>query len=258
MSNCESKSNRHKGLHRYIGSWSETISRKIDLPLFHRHLLPAFILLGFAGGALGTEEPPQSNRPSQIAAGATTLKEAKVLWEIEGDLNGDGLLDYAAIVSGQISGDTMEEERLVVLTRTADGSYKLLSQSGAFCGVGKNGKFYELSISKNSLFVRGVWVAEGERYSGLTMQFRYNQNIHDFQLIGEDEESNDGDQNYKVSINYLTGLVNYKREKGKRYKEVKARLGKNSLFKLQDFQCFSQDGLKPNIYIDENFKVKQK
>lgn len=89
------------------------------------------------------------------------------------------------------------------------------------------------------------------------MQFRYNRNINDLELIGEEEESREDGQDYKVSVNYLTGAVIYNREGGRRRREVKAHLTKAPLFRLQDFTCFSQDALKPKVYIDENFKVKR-
>ena len=226
--------------------------------MFRRSLLLAFAMLGYAAGALSTEASAKRFLQSQAWAGANTPRQVNVIFGgTMGDLNGDALPDYAAVVSVGLD-QGLEEERLVVLAGTADGTYKLLSQSGAFCGVGRSGKFYDFRIDANSLFVQAVWTAEPERHSALTMQFRFNRDINDLQLIGEEEVSIDEGQEYKVSINYLTGTAIYTRQKGKRRKQFKASLTEIRLLRLQAFECFSQDALKPLVYIDQNFKLKSK
>lgn len=226
--------------------------------MFSRHLLPALFLLGCVTSAFSKEDAAQRFLQGQSDVNAASLKGFTMRGKTEGDLNGDGLPDYAAIVVGELDGDGGREERLVVLAGVANGTYKMLSLSGSFCGAATNGKFYELSIANASLFVRGVWIAEAERYSSVTLQFRYNSNINDLQLIGEEEESRENGQEYKVSFNYLSKAVIYSREAGKRRKSIKEQLINAPLFRLQDFICFSQDALKPNVYIDEKFNVKRK
>lgn len=224
-----------------------------------RQLFLAFALLGHATGALSTEESAQRFLQSQPWAGASTPREVHVLWGAKGDLNGDGIPDYAALVDVRVEAGAETEERLVVLAGAADGSYQLLSQSGTYCGAGKNGKFYELRVHANSLFVQAVWVAEGERFFASTLQFRFNRSINDLQLIGEEEEQRDKGQDYKVSTNFLTGAMLFSRvgERQRRAVKAKAQLVKTPLLRLQSFQCFSQDELRPSVYIDENFKVKR-
>ena len=226
-----------------------SVMRHMHLP----KLFIAFTLLAHAAYALGSEESAKRFLQSQSWAGASTPREVNVLWGVVGDLNGDGVPDYAAVV--EVKDEVGAEERLVVLAGAADESYKLLSQSGTFCGAGQNGKFYYLSVNANSLFVQAVWVAEGESFSARTMQFRYNQNINDFQLIGEEEEQRDNGQDYKVSVNFLSGEVLFNRIGERQHREVKAQLVKAPLLRLQSFECFSQDKLRPPIYIDEHFKV---
>jgi len=222
----------------------------------HRlQLFMAFALLAHAPGALGSEESAKRFLQSQSWAGASTPTEVNVLWGAMGDLNGDGVPDYAAVVDVRGEEGAEAEERLVVLAGAADETYILLSQSGAFCGAGSNGKFYYLSVNANSLFVQAVWVAEGESFSARTMQFRYNQNINDLQLIGEEEEQRDNGQDYKVIVNFLSGEVLFNRIGERQYREVKAQLVKAPLLRLQSFECFSQDKLRPPVYIDEHFKV---
>ena len=194
---------------------------------------------------------------SQAWAGTNTPKQVNVLWGTTGDLNTDGLPDYAAVVNVRQDESTEEEEQLVVLTGTADGGYRLLSRSGTFCGAGRSGKFYNLRMDAKSLFVQAVWTAEGERYSGRTLQLRYHHGIDDLELIGEEEVSRDNGQDYKISVNFLTGAVTYSRAGKKQRKEVHAQLIPAPLFRLQSFVCFSQDDLRPRIHIDESFRIKR-
>ena len=230
-----------------------SVMRHMHLP----KLFIAFTLLAHAACALGSEESAKRFLQSQSWAGASTPREVNVLWGVVGDLNGDGVPDYAAVVDVRGEEGAEAEERLVVLAGAADESYKLISQSGTFCGAGQNGKFYYLSVNANSLFVQAVWVAEGESFSARTMQFRFNQNINDLQLIGEEEEQRDNGQDYKVSVNFLSGEVLFNRISERQHREVKAQLVKAPLLRLQSFECFSQDKLRPPIYIDEHFKVTQ-
>lgn len=222
-----------------------------------RHLFLAFALLGHAAAALSTEESAVRFLQSQAWAGTNTPKQVNVLWGTTGDLNTDGLPDYAAVVNVRQDESTEEEEQLVVLTGTADGGYRLLSRSGTFCGAGRSGKFYNLRMDAKSLFVQAVWTAEGERYSGRTLQLRYHHGIDDLELIGEEEVSRDNGQDYKISVNFLTGAVTYSRAGKKQRKEVHAQLIPAPLFRLQSFVCFSQDDLRPRIHIDESFRIKR-
>ena len=219
------------------------------------HLLLGAALLTSNASALSTE--PSANLLPRFHAGADAadLVNATVLLKTEGDLNGDGLADYAAIVTTPLTEGAAEPERLLVLAGAADGTYRLLSLSGQFCGVGRNGKFYELSISESSLIVKGVWVAEAERYSAFTLQFRYDRSMNDLQLVREQSESTEDGQPYRVSFDYLTRAVVHRREDGKKHKEVEAQLIKAAPIKLHAYQCFSQDALKPDIRIDQNLSV---
>ena len=213
-------------------------------------------LFGHLTTTAAAEEGAARFLQAQAAAGVASLANSRVLWDTEGDLNGDGLADYAAVLSRPLD-DGSEEERVVVLAATEQGAYLMMSLSGAFCGVGRSGKFYQLSVTGRSLFVSGVWSAEGENYVGFTLQFRYNQQLDDLQLIGEENESRWARQVSRASFNYLTGNVLLRREGGKKRKEIAAQLSKAPLFRLQDFECFSQDALKPSVHIDEHFKVQR-
>jgi hypothetical protein len=195
----------------------------------------------------------------------------------EGDLNGDGVSDYAAVVALS-GGEGRREERLVVLAGVPDGSYKPISVSGPFCEAAK---FYSISVERNALVVDAVGYADASRSSRTTRQFRYNPKIHDLELIGMEESSVEYDENssYKVSVNYLTKVVHYARHLGSRYvkrsvtadgvekvveysrrsgkhQEAKARFDHAEILRLQGFDCADHTLPDTGVSIDENFKVR--
>jgi len=144
------------------------------------------------------------------------LRHLDFVWEqAEGDLNGDGIADVAMLFRGRNRDDTDIEERLVVLAGTPAGDYRVLSVSGEFC---RPSKFYNMVIQRGSLLVEVVETADGGRWGSNTMRFRYNSDLRDLQLIGEDTRSEDyesGEQE-RSSTNLLTGkYISTTRIKGK-------------------------------------------
>lgn len=200
------------------------------------------------------------------------------IWDgTEGDINGDGIRDYAAVVILPDGKEGRREERLVVFAGASDGSYTPISLSGQFC---EPAKFYNLSIGKNTLFVQAIHNADATHAESFTLQFRYNAKLKDFELIGREEESVEYDENssYKVSVNYLTKVVQYARHLDKKYikqsttaegvekiveytrpsgklKEVKTRFENSTPFRLQGFECSANSAPDTGVYIDEKFKV---
>jgi hypothetical protein len=195
----------------------------------------------------------------------------------EGDMDGDGVNDYAAIVVLSGAKDGRQEERLVVFSGALDGGYKPISVSGQFC---EPDKFYNISMEKNALIVQAVSYADASRAESVTRKFRYNAKISDFELIGREELSVGYDENssYSVSVNYLTKVVRYSRHLGKSYikrsttadggekivdysrrsgkhKEIKAQFENSTIFRLQGFDCGGNSAPDTGVYIDENFKV---
>ncbi len=175
----------------------------------------------------------------------------------EGDLNGDGVLDLSLLLTGR-KGEDPREERLFVLIGRADGSYQVLSTSGEFCHPSK---FYNLDIKNNSLVVQAVYYADAARFSGFTLQFRYNAGIKDLEHIGEQQDDEDYSSNshYKVSLNYLTRAAIHSRRAGKRHKEVRGRLiDAPGVLPLNGFVCSGYGMTNSSVYIDDNFKVLKK
>lgn len=183
------------------------------------------------------------------------LKHLDFVWaRAEGDLNGDTIPDVALVLTGQ-KGDGPREERLVVLTGSANGDYQVFSVSGELCHPGK---FYNLDIRERSVFVQAVEYADSARFSGFTLQFRYSAARQDLELIGEqiDEENYDENSLYRVSINYLTKTAIHTRDAGKRQKEAKAQLTTSLMIHpLQQFDCGNRSLPESPLYIDEAFKV---
>ena len=205
------------------------------------------------------------------AAGGDTSKEKKALLAIptefrhldsvmgstEGDLNGDGVLDLALLVTGH-KDESPREERLFVLIGRTDGSYQVLSMSDEFCHPSK---FYNLDIKNNSLFVQAVYYADAARLSRFTLQFRYNAKIKDLEHIGELQEDEDysNDSHYRVSLNYLTRAAISSRRSGKKYKEVRGSLtDAPGVLPLNGFVCSGYGMTSSSVYIDDNFKVHKK
>lgn len=129
------------------------------------------------------------------------------VWTLaEGDLNGDDIPDAALVVLGWNGEDGTRDERLVVLAGQPDGSYRILSISGQFCHPRK---FYNLNISKQSLFVEALSHASSAYTSSTTFQFRYEAKRDDLVLIGREylSENLDDGSLHRISTNYLTGDV---------------------------------------------------
>lgn len=205
------------------------------------------------------------------------------IWEgTNGDLDGDGIKDYAAVIVLD-GNESRREERLVVLVGTSDGNFRPLSVSGQFC---EPKKFYNLSIRSNSLFVESVNKADASAKNGFTLQFRFNPRVGDFELIGSETNEVEYDENssYKVSVNYLKKVVKHSRLLGKsyferrtttngieeivehsrrssRHKETTAHFDSSVLLRLQGFDCASEwmpgPAVYPSLYIDETFQVKR-
>jgi len=172
-------------------------------------------------------------------------------------LNGDGIPDLALLRTKQ-KGEGQREERLLVLTGRADGSYQVLSTSGEFCHPSK---FYNLEIKNHSLFVQAVYYSDAARFSGFTLQFRYSAKIKDLEHIGEQQDDEDYSSNasHRVSLNYLTNTAIHSRRAGKKYKEARGRIVDGpGVLPLNGFVCEGYGMTGSSVYLDESFKVHKK
>ena len=220
-----------------------------------RSLFAAAMLALACAGPSAAGGPPED---AELLAIPPELRHLNFVWaRAEGDLNGDGIADSALLLTGS-KDEGPREERLAVLAGQADGSYKLLSLSGEFCHPGK---FYNLEIQRNSVFVEAVGYVDSSRYSGFTMQFRYSAARQDLELIGQDlrEESYIENSLSKTSFNLLTQTVVHTRKAGKRVKEVKERLASAAALRpLRRFDCGDHVVSDSPVYIDEGFRVHRR
>ena len=219
---------------------------------FRRLAVLVLLCVGNACVAVG----PTPAEQKALLAIAPEFRHLDLWVSAEGDLNGDGLLDLAVLLTGS-KGEVPREERLFVLIGRTDGSYQVLSMSGEFCHPSK---FYNLDIKNNSLFVQAVYYADAARFSGFTLQFRYNAKIKDLEHIGELQEDKDysSDSYYRVSLNYITNSAIHSRRAGKKYKEVRGRLtDAPGILPLNGFVCSGYGMTSSSVYIDDNFKVQK-
>ena len=242
------------------------------------HWCAVFALLVCASDTVIAQDAVVQSKRMHAAIGAVFPNQRfSIRQGTEGDLNGDGVNDYAVVVVLSDDKEVRPAERLVVFAGGLDGRYKPISVSGPFCAPEK---FYNLSTVKNTLVVQAVQYADSTRMESFTLQFRYNAKLADFELIGGEEDSVEYDANagYKVSVNYLTNVVRYARHLGKTYierstnaegiekivqyarasgkhKEATAQFDNVIRVRLQDFECTGFSAPDTGVYIDEKFKV---
>lgn len=243
----------------------------------------AVALMTFAqGDALAQADTDMFSRINSNLTATFPNKHLSIREGTNGDLNGDGIKDYAVVIVLD-GNESQREERLVVLVGTSDGNFRPLSVSGQFC---EPQKFYDLSIRNNSLFVESVNKADASAKNSFTLQFRFNLRVSDLELIGSETNEVEYDENssYKVSVNYLTRVVKHSRLLGKSYierrtttngieeivehsrrsswhKEATTHFDSFVLPRLQGFDCASDwepsSAVYPSFYIDETFQVKR-
>jgi hypothetical protein len=218
--------------------------------------------LGFAAGVLAQDAPTTIDKKLVPAEASNVKQFAPAGWKIEaqveGDLNGDGLPDYALKLiedkSAKDKDDTPigRQRALVVVLQEPNGKFmraavadKLLQCpdcGGAFYGVGE--------APANVKIEKGVIVVEqdyGSRWTtDLTLRFRYEQESQKFLLIGFDIVSNDRIERNTVteSTNYLTGVRIVKRFR-QRETTSRTHVAKTKIYMDDvDYQKFDEEANK--------------
>jgi hypothetical protein len=216
-------------------------------------LLHGIAILTF--NSSGYCEPPSwVEAQKALAIARAALPESNyALWTSErGDMNGDGILDIALIMTAP-NADGPRHERLVVLAGTAGGGYSVISASGDFCQIRH---WYNLSFKDSSLYVTGYV----RIHSSFTFQFRYTAAMRDLELVSmetlsEDPEASSYD---RKSVNYRSGVVAGLRKVGTRYKEASTSFATTDLARLNGFDCLNFDDKTDRLSIRDDFSVESR
>jgi hypothetical protein len=152
-----------------------------------------------------------------------------------GDFNDDGIDDLALLLV--LPDDSPDETRLVVFAGVPGGRYKLMSASSTYC---KAQKFFNMEAKGTNLYVTAIQYADPNDIVSETLQFRFNRQVGDMELIGrEDAWKSFIHESYdKTSINYKTGkVVTAKRYHGRKRTTEQSSISVAPLVRLNGFNC---------------------
>lgn len=194
-------------------------------------VLAALIL--FCPMAVGAQE----NFASIDAFVKSTLQgEAQLGESARGDLNGDGMQDWAGVVHRRPA-DFSRTYQLYVLLRLREGGFRLAEKSveaeipGMGCCWLEN-----LEIRRASIYVQNN-AKTASTMEAATHQFKLLKG--EWRLIGlkiyYTDHTPKADSTIDTDMNLLTGLVIEKRQKGNRKPVVTSRRKKFATFLLKDY-----------------------
>jgi hypothetical protein len=160
--------------------------------------------------------------------------------EARGDLNGDGLEDWAGVIQRQ-QPDAAQTYQLYVLVRSGQG-YRVVEKSkeapvaGAGCCWVEN-----LEIRRSSIYIQNN-AKTASTMEAATHQFKLYNGA--WRLVGLriyyiDQSS---DTSTETDTNLLTGAVVEKKQKGESRPAVKRRYKKSPAFFLKDFDFYNGFG----------------
>ena len=212
------------------------------MPRIPRTLALAIALAAAATGAYA--QAPTFARP-EAAIAALLPQHTFAEWtSTTGDWNGDGVPDLALVLN-EVNGpsDRPMEIRLVMLAGTPGGQYTPLSASASYC---RAQKFFNLKAKGTSLWVTAVDKAEGDDLGSTTLQFRFNPQRGDFELIGKETVWTSGKDGGRSSVNYLSGkFITSERIKGRLKASQEKRFAVPALAVLKGFDCDTHDDGAP-------------
>lgn len=201
--------------------------------------------VGLATAVTSAEaQTPAFARPEAAIAALFPQRTFAEWTSTTGDWNGDGVPDLALILN-EVNGppDRPMEIRLVVLAGTPGGQYTPLSASASYC---RAQKFFNLEAKGTSLLVTAVDKAEGDASGHTTLQFRFNPQRGDFELIGKETVWTSGKDGGRSSVNYLSGkFITSERVKGRLKASQEKRFAVPALAVLKGFDCGVYDDGTP-------------
>lgn len=206
------------------------------MPRVHNILAFAFAVVLAAATNCALAQTPAFAHPDAAIA-ALFPQRTFVEWtSTTGDWNGDGVLDIALLLN-EVNGpsDRPMEIRLVVLAGKPGGQYAPLSASASYC---RAQKFFNLEAKGSSLLVTAVDKAEDNASGHTTLQFRFNPQRGDFELIGKETVWTSGKEGGRSSVNYLSGkFITSERVKGRLKTSQEKRFAVPALAVLKGFDC---------------------
>jgi hypothetical protein len=174
----------------------------------------------------------------------STLKaEDRLSVQAKGDLNGDGLEDWAGVIHRQPA-DSSPTYQLYVLLRLRQGGYQVAEKSIEEEIPGMGCCWVEsLEIRRSSIFIQSnaktVSIMEA-----VTHQFKRHQG--EWRLVGvriyHTDHSPDDPSTIDTDMNLLTGSVVEKRQKGDNKPVTKSRRQKFAVHLLKDFDFSTRFG----------------
>jgi hypothetical protein len=173
---------------------------------------------------------------------ATLEGEDRLSLEARGDLNGDGLEDWAGVIERRKS-DSSSTSQLYVLLRLPQGGYRVAEKSKEE-SVGGMGCCWaeDLRISRSSIYIQNN-AKTGGTMEAATHQFKLYQG--EWRLIGVRifylEISSDAST--ETDMNLLTGSVIEKRQKGENKPTTKNRRQRFATRLLKDFDFSNGFGI---------------
>ena len=173
---------------------------------------------------------------------STLAGEDRLSLEAKGDLNGDGLEDWAGVIERRKS-DASSTSQLYVLLRLPQGGYRVAEKSKEEQIAGMGCCWVEdLRISRSSIYVQNNAKTAGTMEAA-THQFKLHQG--EWRLIGVRvfhlEVSSD--DSTETDMNLLTGSVIEKRQKGENKPTIKRRRQRFATHLLKDFNFSNGFGI---------------
>jgi hypothetical protein len=171
-----------------------------------------------------------------ILAGEDTLSV-----EAKGDLNGDGLADWAGVIHRQKQSPTYQ---LYVLLQQPGGGYRIAERSLEEEIAGMGCCWVEdLRIERSSIYIQNN-AKTAATMEAATHQFKIHQ--RQWRLIGVRIYYLDhvADTSIETDMNLLTGLVIEKKQKGERNPTTKKSTRKFGLHLLKDFNFLNGFGVE--------------
>ncbi len=201
-------------------------------------VLPALVILSC---------PPAAAAQADFASigdfRTSTLEgDDRLSLEARGDLNGDGLDDWAGVIERRKS-DSPSTSQLYVLLRLPRGGYRVAERSKEAPIAGTGCCWVEdLKISRSSIYVQNN-AKTGGTMEAATHQFKLHRG--EWRLIGVRIFYLDlaADDSTETDMNLLTGSVIEKRQKGENKPAARTRRKRFAARLLKDFDFFNRFGV---------------